>query len=196
MLYRFTRFVLKHYFHLLYHNKVDGLENFPQGAAIVAPNHTSFFDPPLIAASLPGDIHYLARETLFDNRIFGWIIKTLHAHPVSMEANNLETFKTVLKLLKEGDKVVIFPEGERSVHGDLLPLQLGVAYLAERAQVPIIPLKLKGNHALWPINKAWPKFSGRTSCTVCPPIYPEAFAHIPKKERAAAITEALTQALN
>src|SRR5262245_53836190 len=100
---------------LFYRHKVYGVMHIPKGAAILSANHTSFLDPPVIAISCPEEVSYLAKEGLFTNPFLKKLIINLNAYPVTDKgARNLNSFKTVITLLNEGKKVVIFPEGIRS----------------------------------------------------------------------------------
>lgn len=183
------------FFKLFHSHRVYGLENIPKGPAIIAPNHVSFYDPPLISCSFPEELHYLAKEELFDYTFLRWLISNLNAHPVSGSEKDLKTMKLICQLLEKGEKVVIFPEGSRSHDDELLDLKLGVSMLAFRNHVPIIPVYLKGSFEIWPIQNKWPKFSGKTTCTIGKPIAPEQFAGLGKREAQLAMTEALRSAL-
>src|SRR5437660_190728 len=98
--YWFTRFNLRQFFRLFYRCKVYGVEAPVKGSAIIAPNHTSFFDPPIIAMAWPEEVHFLAKASLFDTFFMRWIIKNLNAHPIHEEsAHNAQSFKIICKLL-------------------------------------------------------------------------------------------------
>lgn len=189
-----TLYVVKAFFFLFYRHRVFGLQNVPKGAAILAPNHVSYYDPPIVAISIPEEISFLARDTLFDSWILGPIMRWLNTYPVSGSASDLGSFKTICKLLNEGKKVVIFPEGERSWEGRLNPLQQGVAMLAFRCNCPIIPVYIKGAYEAFPRGKV-PKLWGRTSCAFGEPLYPATYADLDKKSAQSAMTQDLEKAL-
>src|SRR5262249_28405392 len=88
-LYRLILFLTWVFFKVLYRHKVYGLEHFYEGSAIIAANHVSLYDPPVLAISWPQEVHFLARESLFKHAIFGWLIRKLNAHPVSGEASDI-----------------------------------------------------------------------------------------------------------
>ena len=88
--YRITRLVLKGYFRVFYRLSILGLENLCQGKAIIAPNHASFLDPPLLAVSCPGEVHFLARASLFKKKILGFILSHLNSHPVRGTAQDID----------------------------------------------------------------------------------------------------------
>lgn len=183
------------FFKLFHRHKVYGLENLPKGPAIIAPNHLSLYDPPLVSCSIPEELHYVAKKELFDSTFFARIITYLNAHPISGSEQDLTTIKLICHLLQNGNKVVIFPEGSRSEDGKLLDLKQGVAMLAIRNNVPIVPVNIRGTFEVWSIHNKWPKFFGRTSCTIGKPIFPDQYDHLSKKEAQVAITRDLQAAL-
>lgn len=194
--YRLMTGMMKGYFHLFHHHQVFGLENLPKGPAIIAPNHISLFDPPIIGASIREELHFLAKQGLFDYPVLGTIIRYLNSHPVSGTGQELQSLKMICHLLQEGHKVVIFPEGTRSESGDLLPLKTGVSMLALRCKVPIIPVYIHGSYEVWPVDQKWPGMKGKTSCTIGKPIYSEQFSGLKKHDAMNAMTEALREAIN
>jgi 1-acyl-sn-glycerol-3-phosphate acyltransferase len=155
---------------IFYHHKVYGKENIPPGGGIIAPNHCSFWDPPLVGISCPDKIHFLARDTLFHFAPFAWLIRQLNTHPVKSGAGNLSTLKTALEFVQSGKKVVIFPEGKRSSDGQLHKGQLGVGMLVQRARCQVIPVYIHGTFEAWNSHRKFPKFSGRTACIFGKPI--------------------------
>lgn len=189
--YRLTKNSLAIFFKVFYGHKIYGLGHVPQGKALIAPNHTSFLDPPIIAASMPEEIAFLARKTLFKSASFGWMIRKLNAYPVTGTTQDLGSIKLICQLLSEGKKVVIFPEGLRSVDGTLGPIKSGIGMLAMRAEAPIIPVYLSGCFKIWNRSQRFPKLSGRTACVFGTPIDPRTFYHLGKKEAQEAIAVAV-----
>jgi 1-acyl-sn-glycerol-3-phosphate acyltransferase len=183
------------FYGLLYDHKVEWEFDAQEvsGAAIVAPNHVSYLDPQLVAASWPEDLHFFAGKRLFNNKIMKWILHNLYCHPVE-KGKELSTIRTALDLLKQGNKVVVFPEGTRSEDGNLQPLRSGVAFLAHQSQCPIIPCYVSGSYEAWPKTQKRPRFGGvRTVCRFGCPIWPkDAEGNILSKK---ALNDALQQAL-
>lgn len=182
------------FFKLLYRHRVFGLDHLPKGAAIIAPNHLSYYDPPLAAISCPDQLSFLARKSLFKQPLFGTLIRLLNAFPVS-ETSGLSSLKTVCRLLKEQQKVLIFPEGGRSSDGELSEIKPGVVRLALLANVPIIPTFIHGTFDLWPPRRRLPKFFGKTACVFGTPIYPRQFRELKKEDAQTEISRALQQAI-
>ncbi|MEX0962050.1 MAG: (d)CMP kinase [Simkaniaceae bacterium] len=190
--YRVTIFLTFCYFKSCHRLKVFGLENFRKGGGIVAPNHVSFFDPPIIASLYPEELHFLARETLFRG-IFGRFIRALNSHPVKGGAGDIAVFKKVEGFIKKGKKVLLFPEGSRSI--TLQPIKPGVALICQRANSLIHPLYIDGVEKIWPRDRKFPKlFGGRISCYFGLPIYASDFNHLPKKEAMKEITKSIEKA--
>lgn len=178
--------LFKAYFKLFHGHTVYGLENIPEGRAIIAPNHTSFFDPPLISISMPEEISFLARKSLFSSPIFGRLISNLNAYPVS-PSQELTSMKLICRFLAEGKKVVIFPEGSRSHDGNIQPIKTGIGMLALRGQAPIIPVYIHGAYSVWNRYHKFPKFYGKIVCIFGKPIDWEEFKNMEKKDAQEAI---------
>ena len=170
-----TSSFFRFFFRWFYHCQVYGVDQPYQGAAIIAPNHISYFDPPLIAAAWPEDTYFLARSSLFRSKWSNWLLSRLHAYPVKGSEQNIDTFRLICQLLKEGKKVVIFPEGKRSGTGQLQELKTGVAMLALRMNCPIIPTYISGTYEAWPRQQRWPRLNAKVSCTFGQPIFPSQF---------------------
>jgi 1-acyl-sn-glycerol-3-phosphate acyltransferase len=160
---------------------------------MIASNHCSFLDPPLIGSSYPGKIHYLARETLFRAPFFGWLIRRLNTHPVHSGKGNLGTFKATMELVQSGKQVVIFPEGKRSPDGQLQLGQLGVGMLVQRTQCQIVPVYTHGTFDAWNKVRKLPRLWGRTACVFGTPIL---FSHIQAEDKKEAQAEIVQTIMN
>ncbi len=163
----------------------------PQGPVILAPNHNSWWDPPLIGMAAPREVYFLAKEELFTtNRLFGWLIRTYNAIPIRRETGGLEALRTALRLLDQGKAVVIFPEGTRNrTQQLLLPLKPGVFLLAKHSGAPVVPAFILNNREpfhRWLLRKAPPvvRFG--------PPLKAQDF---PQDKKGRAFNQALRQAL-
>lgn len=144
-------------FRLLFHWRVSGLENVPQGGAIIAPNHQSIWDIPLVALALAGRrTYFMAKSELFRNPIFARIIRTLLAFPVRRGAPDRAAIRYAIEILKQGELLTIFPEGTRSKTGELKEAEAGLSLIAARAQVPIVPVGIKGTRQMFSREKFLP----------------------------------------
>lgn len=181
MFFGFIIFLLKILLTLFYRYKTYGTQSYYKGGAIIASNHVSFLDPPLIGAAWPEKTHYLARATLFKSFFARSVLNNLNAHPVEGTAQDIKSIKTVCQLLDEEKKVVIFPEGVRSVDGQMRPIKTGIAMLALRTKKPIIPAYIHGAFEIWPRFRKWPAWHGQLACVFGKPIFVESYAHLEKK---------------
>ncbi|MCB1204948.1 MAG: 1-acyl-sn-glycerol-3-phosphate acyltransferase [Verrucomicrobiae bacterium] len=122
----------------------ERLENLPEGLLIVS-NHVSFLDPPFIGAAFREPLFYFARKTLFDHPVANFLFTRVNAIPVNQEKPELSALKLVINLLKEGKKVLIFPEGERTLDGKIKSEgEPGVGMIVCKAGVPVLPVRLFG----------------------------------------------------
>lgn len=168
--YAVTYWLARLFFKCFFGLKIYGLEHFRSGAAILAANHASLYDPPVLSISCPEEVHFLAKEALFDIPLLGRLIRMLNSHPISRDASDVQTFKEMLKLLAEGKKLMIFPEGQRSFDGAMLPLERGMAFLAQKAQCRIIPAYIEGSFQAWPRSRKLPHLTGKMRVAFGSPI--------------------------
>ena len=124
--------------------KVIGREKLiTEGAVLIVVNHQSFIDPPLIGSLYQDEIHYLARKSLFRG-FCGWLYPRWNAIPVDQDRPDMASLKTVIRLLKDGQRVVIFPEGSRTEDGSLGEAAPGVGLVAAKAGAVIQPMRIRG----------------------------------------------------
>jgi 1-acyl-sn-glycerol-3-phosphate acyltransferase len=195
-LYRAVLFLTWCFFKIFYRHKVYGLEHYYTRAAIIASNHCSNYDPPILAISWPDEVHFLARGGLFKNRFFGGLIRRLNAHPVSGDAGDVVVFKLICALLGEGKKMILFPEGTREAKDELSVLKPGIAMLVSRSKTAIVPAYVHGTFPIWNRNRKFPKLWGKTACVFGKPVLWEEFAHLDKREAQTALTEKLAASIN
>lgn len=131
---------------ILVNIKIYGRKKIPKkGRLIIAPNHTSWWDPPLIGLVSIREVFYLAKEELFTaNKFFGWLIRTYNAIPLKREMGGISAMKKAKELLRNNLCVCIFPEGTRSKKGHLLSFKKGVALLAMKTRTPVVPAYIMG----------------------------------------------------
>jgi 1-acyl-sn-glycerol-3-phosphate acyltransferase len=126
-----------------------------EGPMLLVSNHVSHFDPPLVGMSVGRPCTYLARKGLFEVPGLGWLIRRLGAVPIDREAGK-DGLMAVLRLLEEGRRVVMFPEGTRSPDGTFQPLKPGVALLVKKARCPVVPVGVAGAYDAWPRSQKLP----------------------------------------
>ncbi|MCL2623444.1 MAG: 1-acyl-sn-glycerol-3-phosphate acyltransferase [Planctomycetaceae bacterium] len=129
-----------------------------KGGALILSNHQSYLDPPAIGARIKGKINYLAQKGLFKFKPFARLIASLDAIPLEKDGIGFEGIKETLKRLKNGERVLIFPEGERTrePNGEMMPFHKTVVTLALRSKVPIIPAAIAGAFETWPRGRLLP----------------------------------------
>ncbi len=146
MFYKFVRKIAWLLTKTLFFLRAEGMENVPEeGGAVICANHRSCWDAVFIAASIRRPLAYIAKEELFKNKLFAAVLRKLHCYPVKRGGGDLAIAKTALTLLKKGEALVIFPEGERIRKGKTPVLKPGAFRLALMAGVPIIPMGIGGN---------------------------------------------------
>jgi len=152
--------------------KVYGSENIPvDGAFIVAPIHRSNVDTPLASAITKRRLRFMGKDSLWKNKQIGAILSALGGFPVTRGSADLEALRRCLDVLSQGEPLVMFPEGTRQSGPLIHPLFDGAAYLAIKAQVPIVPVGFGGTEGVMPKGSKmiYPK---RCSIVVGAPIFP------------------------
>jgi cytidylate kinase len=196
LLYRTILFLADCFFSLFYRHKVYGKEHFIPGGAIIAANHASYFDPPIAAISSPQEVHFLAKDYLFKVPLFGSFIRALNSHPVRGDAGDVAVFKLLTTLLKEGKKVILFPEGKREDEDRLEEIKPGMALLITRTGAFVQPLYIHGTFKVWSRYRKLPKLSGTTASVWGSPIRYDAFKHLEKREAQEAFSLEVGRAIN
>jgi 1-acyl-sn-glycerol-3-phosphate acyltransferase len=139
---------------------VYGRHNIPHSGTglVIAANHTSYFDPPLVGIAFFQRIWFLARNTLFTkSRFSGWVLDAVNAVPISRERLDLKTIRIVQNLCRQGQKVLIFPEGTRSADGELQPGLAGVGLLVDKIGADVLPVCIEGAYEAFPRHSRWPR---------------------------------------
>lgn len=149
--YRIGHAILRPLFRLLFGLEARGVEHVPKsGGVMIAANHASFLDPPVVGCLLPRAIYYFARKTLFKPGLMGWLLPKLNALPIDQERPDLAGIRNALRVLKEGEGLLVFPEGARTFDGNLQPGQPGVGMLVAKSAVPVVPVRIRGSFEAWP----------------------------------------------
>ena len=163
------RAVCRAYFGL----ELIGVEQIPaSGPLIITPNHQTFADPPLVTIPVLRPVHYMAWSRLFAVPVFGRFIRLLRAFPVQVESADPRAARAAVRLLRSGQAVMIFPEGERSPDGGVRRFKPGAFRLAVSLGAPVLPVTIDGGHASWPPGRVFPR-PGRIRITYHAPIHPD-----------------------
>ena len=135
-----------------------GTEHIPrEGPLIIAPNHVTFADPPLVSIPIRRRIHYMAWDALFRVPVLAPLIRMLRAFPVDIEGADSRATREAVRLLDAGAAVMIFPEAGRSPDGRLGRFKLGAFRLACSRGVPVLPVTIVGAHEAWPPGRVLPR---------------------------------------
>lgn len=144
--------------------RVRGAERVPaEGPVLIACNHLSFLDPPIVGSACPRRVGFMAKKELFDVPGFGRLIASLGAFPVRRGETDSHALRRAVELLESGGTLMLFPEGTRGDGTRLLPIAPGIALLAKRTGAAVVPTAVAGTEKAWPRGRKWPR---RASFTV------------------------------
>jgi 1-acyl-sn-glycerol-3-phosphate acyltransferase len=151
-LYWFSSLVVWCGLKLKYRFKYEGRENVPsKGGVILAANHCSYLDPPVLACSINNRlVHFMARETLLSNPVARWYFPRIGMIPLDREHADVAAMKKAISLLKEGKAIALFPEGTRSPDGELHAAKGGIGFLMTRGKAPVVPMHIGGTYEAFP----------------------------------------------
>jgi 1-acyl-sn-glycerol-3-phosphate acyltransferase len=140
--------------------RIFNAERVPlKGPVILAANHASFIDPPLVGSALHRDINYLARESLFRFPGIGWLLRKWNSVPVDREGGGAKGLKAILDRLLAGGAIILFPEGTRTQDGRLQPARSGIGLTVIKSNAVVIPVRVfgtfeaYGRHMKFPLPK-------------------------------------------
>lgn len=129
------------------------------GPCVIVANHQSFLDPPMVGQLYSNKVYFLARKTLFEHPIFGSIIRQCNAFPVDQDRPDPGSLLKLLRLVRSGERVVIFPEGSRSEDGLIHEAMPGIGFiLSKLTSVPVQPIRIEGAFDCLPIHSNRLKF--------------------------------------
>jgi 1-acyl-sn-glycerol-3-phosphate acyltransferase len=135
-----------------------GREHVPlTGPLLLVSNHVSLLDPPLVGASAPRPLYFLAKEELFRVPLLGRLIHGVNARPVKRDGTDTRALKMALRLLGEGHAILIFPEGTRGRGGRLGEGKAGAGMLAVMSGAPVVPVHVSGSDRALPPGRALPR---------------------------------------
>jgi 1-acyl-sn-glycerol-3-phosphate acyltransferase len=128
-----------------------------KGPVILASNHASFLDPPLVGAGLRRDINYLARESLFRFPVVGWVLRNWNSVPVDREGGGAAGLRAILERLLAGGAIILFPEGTRTRDGQLQPARSGIGLTVIKSKAPVVPVRVFGTYEAYGRQMRWPR---------------------------------------
>ncbi|MCE0523366.1 MAG: 1-acyl-sn-glycerol-3-phosphate acyltransferase [Methylacidiphilales bacterium] len=143
---RFYRFAynivgIELFFHRI---RIEGRENVPTGGCLIVSNHVSFMDPTTVGWAVAREIYYLGRKSLFKPPFWNLFLPLCNVLPIDRDGHDITGLRRIIRMLKEGHAVLLFPEGTRSTDGKLQPAEPGAGLIAMKAGVPILPVRVFG----------------------------------------------------
>jgi 1-acyl-sn-glycerol-3-phosphate acyltransferase len=138
--------------------RVFNPERVPQmGGVILASNHASYLDPPLVGSGLKRDINYLARESLFRFPVVGAVLRSWNSVPVDRDGGGAAGLKIILGRLLDGGAIILFPEGTRSPDGKLQRARSGIGLTVIKSNAPVVPVRVFGTFEAFGRNHKFPR---------------------------------------
>lgn len=177
--YSFSRFLFRLGLKIWNRFQAFGSNNMPaQGGVIIASNHASFLDPPIVGCGLMRRyVRFLARDSLFQNRIGAWWARNVGVVCIDRNRGDIAAFKAALAVLKAGGALCLFPEGTRTLDGRLQPPKAGIGFLIMKAEVPVVPVYVEGSFKAFSKGSLFIKPAGIT-VHYGRPIFPEEFRQL------------------
>jgi 1-acyl-sn-glycerol-3-phosphate acyltransferase len=172
LIYRFVRTSVDLTYRIVFRRRVEGRENLPmQGPVLLALNHQSFLDIPLVAGSTTRHVSFVARESLARSRPLGWLMRQCGAVLIQRGKPDRAALREMVAHLEAGDCVAVFPEGTRSSDGRLQPFRAGALLAARLSGAPVVPAAIRGTIEAWPRGARWPR-PRRVSLSFAPAVDP------------------------
>ncbi len=171
--------------------RFEGGRNIPKtGPVLLIANHQSFFDPLLVGLAVVRPVSYMARASLFKNRLFGAMLRSVGVFPVDQEGVAKEGLKQVIQQLNAGKPVLIFPEGTRTKTGAMQPLRPGLLLALKRTHAPIVPVGVAGAFQLFPRQNKLPHLAplflpaphGGLAVSVGRPLAAQRYLDLPREQ--------------
>jgi 1-acyl-sn-glycerol-3-phosphate acyltransferase len=151
--------------------RVIGAENMiEEGPCIIAANHCSYLDPPLVGVACQRAIHYLARKTLLDWPILGPVFPQLNVVPVDQDNPERSALMGIIRVVRGGGAALIFPEGSRSPDGRIQDSQSGIGLVVAKTGAPVVPVRIFGSYEAFPRGSRWIRRSS-TEARIGRPLY-------------------------
>ena len=175
-----------------------------KGPVLLLANHASYIDPPVIGGALPRHIFYMARQTLFKNKTFTRLIRSVNAIAVDQENVGVGGLKASVAVLKAGNALLVFPEGTRSPDGAMAPFMPGVHLIIKRCpEAMVVPIGVSGAHEALPLGGYLPRLSpmmlptrpGALCVAVGNPVSGSQLANLPRQEAMDQMTRMVAEQL-
>jgi 1-acyl-sn-glycerol-3-phosphate acyltransferase len=170
--YGFFHYLSATVYAMWFRGEVVGSENFPKaGPYLIASNHASHLDPPLVGSQIARQMRFFARRSLWNSPLLAWWLDKVETIPVERDSGDIGAIKRVLQAIKEDRAVVLFPEGTRSPDGQLQRPKAGVGLMACKTGVPVVPCRVFGSFAAYGKGAGIPRFGTPVTIVFGPPIF-------------------------
>ena len=154
-----------------FRGEVVGTEHFPtSGPFLIASNHTSHLDPPIVGAQIVRQMRFFARKSLWNNPVLAWWLDRVETIPVDRDSGDVSAIRRVLQALHEDRAVVLFPEGTRSEDGHLQKPKAGVGLMACKTGAPVVPCRVYGSFEAFGKGMKYPRLGTPVTVVFGPPI--------------------------
>jgi len=174
--YGFFHYLAANIHGMWFRGEIAGTHNFPlNGPFLIASNHASHLDPPLVGCQVPRQMRFFARKTLWNSRALGWWMNQVETIPVERDSGDIGAIKRVLQALAENRAIVLFPEGTRSPDGHLQKPKPGVGLMACKTGVPVVPCRIFGSFEAFGKGSSVPRLGSPISIVFGPPIFPSEY---------------------
>ncbi len=175
--YGFFHYLTTVVYGMAFRGEVIGQENLPvDGAFLIAANHASFIDPPVVGSMVARQLCFFARKTLWKPGVASWWLDTVGVIPVDRDGGqDVAALKRVLRALKANKGLILFPEGTRSPDGHLQKPKPGVGFIVCKSQVPVVPARIFGSYEAFGKGVKLPRLGTPISVVFGPPILPERY---------------------
>ena len=157
--YAFFHYLTRSVYEMWFRGEVAGTHNLPvDGPFLIASNHASHLDPPLVGSQVTRQMRFFARKSLWNSRVSAWWLNQVETIPVERDSGDVGAIRRVLQALQENRAVVLFPEGTRSPDGHLQKAKAGVGLMACKTGVPVVPCRVYGSFAAFGKGAKIPHF--------------------------------------
>lgn len=173
-LYGVCHYALRLGYDMLFRGEVRGVEHLPKsGPFLIAGNHASHLDPPMIGVHVTRQMSFFARKTLWNGKVASWWLDGVGTIPVDRDGGqDVGALKRVLRALADGKVMILFPEGTRSPDGKLQTAKPGVGFIVCKTQVPVVPARIFGSFEAFGKGMRVPKFGTPLDVAFGPAISP------------------------
>lgn len=176
-LYGVCHYAIRVGYDMFFRGDVRGTENLPKsGPFLIASNHASHLDPPMVGTHVPRQMCFFARKTLWNGRLAAWWLDGVGTIPVDRDGGqDVGALKRVLRALADGKVLILFPEGTRSPDGHLQPAKPGIGFIVCKTQVPVVPARIFGSFQAFGKGAKFPRLGTPLDVVFGRPILPSVY---------------------